>query len=169
MHILETPIDYLKGVGPARAALLRKELHIFTYGDLLQHYPFRYIDKSLVYNIKDLTTDLPFIQLKGKIIKFEEKGHKKSKRLIAHFKDETGILELLWFKGIRWIKSGVKLHTEYIVFGKPSSYNGVFNIVHPELDMYEEKQGLSASLQAVYHSTELLNIKDYLLIRWRDG
>jgi ATP-dependent DNA helicase RecG len=159
MHILETPIDYLKGVGPARATLLRKELHIFTYGDLLQHYPFRYIDKSFVYNIVDLTADLPFIQLKGKIIKFEEKGHKKSKRLIAHFKDETGVLELLWFKGIRWIKSGVKLHTEYIIFGKPSAYKGAFNIVHPEIDLHEEEQELSASLQAVYHSTELLNAK----------
>jgi ATP-dependent DNA helicase RecG len=159
MHILETPIDYLKGVGPSRAALLRKELQIYTYGDLLQHYPFRYIDKSLIYKILDLTSDLPFIQLKGKIIKFEEKGHKKSKRLIAHFQDETGVIELLWFKGIRWIKSGVKLHTEYIIFGKPSDYKGTFNIVHPEIDLYEEKQELSPSLQAVYHSTELLNAK----------
>ena len=108
MHILETPIDYLKGVGPTRADLLKKELHIFTYGDLLHHYPFRYIDKSIVYKIADLTTDMPFIQLKGQIIKFEEKGQKNSKRLIAQFKDETGILELLWFKGTRWIKSGDK-------------------------------------------------------------
>ena len=159
MHILETPIDYLKGVGPTRADLLKKELHIFTYGDLLHHYPFRYIDKSIVYKIADLTTDMPFIQLKGQIIKFEEKGQKNSKRLIAHFKDETGILELLWFKGTRWIKSGVKLHTDYIVFGRPTAYKGIFNIVHPELDLQEEEQQISSSLQAVYHSTELLNAK----------
>ena len=159
MHILETPIDYLKGVGPTRADLLKKELHIFTYGDLLHHYPFRYIDKSIVYKIADLTTDMPFIQLKGQIIKFEEKGQKNSKRLIAQFKDETGILELLWFKGTRWIKSGVKLHTDYIVFGRPTAYKGIFNIVHPELDLQEEEQQISSSLQAVYHSTELLNAK----------
>ena len=159
MHILETPIDYLKGVGPSRADLLKKELKIFTYGDLLEHYPFRYIDKSIIYNISDLTPNMPYVQLKGKIIKFEEKGHKKGKRLIAHFKDSTGVLELVWFKGIRWIKSGVKLHADYIVFGKPSSYNGTFNIVHPELDIREESQDSLASLQAVYHSTELLNAK----------
>jgi ATP-dependent DNA helicase RecG len=158
MHILETPIDYLKGIGPSRADLLKKELGIFTYGDLLHHFPFRYINKSKVYNIADLTSETPSIQLKGQIIKFEEKGQKRSKRLIAHFKDETGIIELVWFKGTRWIRSGVKLHTDYIVFGKPSAFKGKFNIVHPELDLQEEEQ-LSGSLQAVYHSTELLNVK----------
>ena len=139
MHILETPIDYLKGVGPSRSNLLKKELKIFTYGDLLHHYPFRYIDRSIVYNISDLHSDMPFIQLKGKIIKFEEKGHKKSKRLIAHFEDRTGALELVWFKGIRWIRSSLKLHTNYIVFGKPSTYKGVFNIVHPDLDIQDSE------------------------------
>ncbi|KRO69900.1 MAG: ATP-dependent DNA helicase RecG [Cryomorphaceae bacterium BACL11 MAG-121128-bin16] len=112
-----------------------------------------------MYKIADLTADMPFIQLKGQIIKFEEKGQKNSKRLIAQFKDETGILELLWFKGTRWIKSGVKLHTDYIVFGRPTAYKGIFNIVHPELDLQEEEQQISSSLQAVYHSTELLNAK----------
>jgi len=81
MHILETPIDYLKGVGPARSDLLKKELRIFTYGDLLHHYPFRYIDKSKLYKIADLISDMPSVQLKGQIVKFEEKGHKRSKRL----------------------------------------------------------------------------------------
>ena len=119
MLILETPIDYLKGVGPLRAELLKKELGIFTYNDLLPHFPFRYIDKSLIYKINDLSDDLPYIQLRGKIIKFKEKGKYKSKRLIAHFKDDSGIVELVWFKGIRWIKSGVKLDSDYIVFGKP--------------------------------------------------
>ena len=159
MYILDTPIDYLKGVGPTRADLLKKELKIFTYGDLLHHYPFRYIDKSIIYKIEELSEEMPFIQLKGKVIRFEEKGHKKSKRLIAHFKDETGVIELVWFKGIRWIKSGVKLNTDYIVFGKPSSYKGIFNIVHPELDIQDEKQDFIANLQAVYHSTELLNAR----------
>ena len=93
MHILETPIDYLAGVGPARANLLKKELHIFTFGDLLHHYPFRYIDRSVFHSITGLSDQMPFIQLKGQIIKFEERGQKRSKRLVAHFKDQTGVLE----------------------------------------------------------------------------
>ena len=105
MYILDTPIEYLKGIGPSRANLFKKELNIFTYGDLLYHYPFRYIDKSIIHSIADLSDGMPFIQLKGKIIKFQERGHKKSRRLVADFKDETGLIELVWFKGIRWIKS----------------------------------------------------------------
>lgn len=159
MAILENPIEYLKGVGPTRAELLKKELSIYTYSDLLHHFPFRYIDKSLIYNICDLSEDLPYIQLRGKIIKFEEKGKFKSKRLIAHFQDDTGIIELVWFKGARWIKSAVKLNSDYIVFGKPSSFNNKFNIVHPELDLLDTNINFSPGLQAVYNSTELLNAK----------
>jgi ATP-dependent DNA helicase RecG len=159
MHILDTPIDFLKGVGPLRSDLLKKELRIFTYGDLLMHYPFRYIDRSKIHTIAELRPDSPSIQLKGQIIKFEEKGQKRAKRLIAHFKDETGIIELVWFKGIRWVRSGVKLHTDYLVFGKPSAFKGTFNIVHPEMDMQEENQQFTAGLQPVYHATELLSAK----------
>ena len=159
MHILDTPIDFLKGVGPFRSDLLKKELRIFNYGDLLMHYPFRYIDRSKIHTISELRESMPNIQLKGKIIKFEEKGQKRAKRLIAHFQDETGIVELVWFKGARWIRSSIKLHTEYIVFGKPSAFKGNFNIVHPEMDMQEENQQFTAGLQAVYHTTELLNAK----------
>ena len=159
MHILDTPIDFLKGVGPLRSDLLKKELRIFNYGDLLMHYPFRYIDRSKIHTIAELRESMPNIQLKGKIIKFEEKGQKRAKRLIAHFQDETGIVELVWFKGARWIRSSIKLHTEYIVFGKPSAFKGNFNIVHPEMDMQEENQQFTTGLQAVYHATELLNAK----------
>ena len=159
MHILDTPIDFLKGVGPLRSDLLKKELRIFTYGDLLMHYPFRYIDRSKIHTIAELREAMPNIQLKGKIIKFEEKGQKRAKRLIAHFQDETGVIELVWFKGARWIRSSIKLHTEYIVFGKPSAFKGNFNIVHPEMDMQEENQQFTAGLQPVYHATELLNAK----------
>lgn len=159
MAILENPIEYLKGVGPTRAELLKKELSIYTFSDLLYHFPFRYIDKSLIYNISDLSEDLPYIQLRGKIIKFEEKGKFKSKRLIAHFQDDTGIIELVWFKGARWVKPGVKLNSDYIVFGKPSAFNNKFNIVHPELDLLDDNVNFSPGLQAVYHSTELLNAK----------
>ena len=159
MHILSTPIEYLKGVGPSRADLLKKELKIFTYGDLLSHYPFRYIDKSKIYKISELTKDLPYIQVKGFIVRFEEKGLKRKKRLIAYLKDETGITELVWFKGIRWIKSAIKLNTEYLVFGKPSFYNGKLNIAHPEMDLIEDNHEDINKLKAVYSSTEKLNSK----------
>ena len=159
MHILDTPIDFLKSVGPLRADLLKKELRIFTYGDLLMHYPFRYIDRSKTHTIAELRPDSTSIQLKGQIIKLEEKGQKRAKRLIAHFKDETGIIELVWFKSVRWIRSSIKLHTEYIVFGKPSAFKANFNIVHPEMDMQEENQHFTNGLQPVYHATELLNAK----------
>ncbi|MAU37326.1 MAG: ATP-dependent DNA helicase RecG [Flavobacteriales bacterium] len=159
MYILDTPIEYLKGIGPSRANLFKKELNIFTYGDLLHHYPFRYIDKSIIHSISSLTDGMPFIQLKGKIIKFQEKGHKKSRRLVADFKDETGLIELVWFKGIRWIKSALKLNTDYIVFGKPSLYKGLFNIPHPEIDVIEDKKEFISGLHPVYHSTDLLNAK----------
>ena len=159
MYILDTPIEYLKGIGPSRANLFKKELNIFTYGDLLHHYPFRYIDKSIIHSIASLTDGMPFIQLKGKIIKFQERGHKKSRRLVADFKDETGLIELVWFKGIRWIKSALKLNTDYIVFGKPSLYKGLFNIPHPEIDVIEDKKEFTSGLQPVYHSTDLLNAK----------
>ena len=139
--------------------MVHKELNIFTYGDLLHHYPFRYIDKSIIHSIASLTDGMPFIQLKGKIIKFQERGHKKSRRLVADFKDETGLIELVWFKGIRWIKSALKLNTDYIVFGKPSLYKGLFNIPHPEIDVIEDKKEFTSGLQPVYHSTDLLNAK----------
>ena len=159
MHFLDTPIEYLKGVGPLRAELLKKELSIFTFSDLLHYYPFRYTDRSVIHKVSELSADMPYIQLKGKIIRFEEKGQKRAKRLIAYFEDGTGITELIWFKGIRWIKKGIKRDTEYLVFGKPSAYQNKINIVHPEMDIFEKQQSISSSLQAVYHSTEYLSSK----------
>ena len=159
MHFLETPIEYLKGVGPMRAELLKKELKIFNFSDLLCYYPFRYIDRSVIHKVAELNAGMPYIQLKGKIIRFEEKGQKRAKRLIAYFQDETGITELIWFKGIRWIKKGIKINMEYLVFGKPSVYQSKINIVHPEMDIFEKQQFISSSLQSVYSTTELLKSK----------
>ena len=156
MHILSTSIDYLKGVGPSRADLLRKELKIFTYEDLLLHYPFRYIDKTRVYNISELKSVTDFIQLRGKIISFSEKGLRNKKRLTAILQDDTGQIELVWFKGVRWVKAALKLNEEYIVFGKPSLYNRNINIAHPELELYE-KRSFSVGMQPVYHLTEKLS------------
>ena len=128
MELLSTPIDFLSGVGPARADLLKKELRIFTYRDLLTYYPFRYMDKSKIFKVADLNSDLPFVQIKGKIIKFEDIGRGRTKRLIAHLEDDTGIIKLVWFKGTRWIKSSLKLNVEYLVFGKPTEFKNTFNI-----------------------------------------
>ena len=120
MHSLDTPIAYLKGVGPMRADLLKKELRIHTFLDLLTYFPFRYTDRSRFHKISELNPEMPYIQVKGRIIRFEEKGQKKSKRLIAYFQDESGLIELVWFKGIRWIKQGIRLNTDYLIIGKPS-------------------------------------------------
>ncbi len=159
MDILSTPIDYLKGVGPQRANLLKEELNICTYIDLLEHYPFRYIDRSKTYNISQLSHDMPYIQIRGSVIRFEEKGIRNKKRLIAYLQDNSGIIELVWFKGIRWIKSTIKINAEYIVFGKPTVHLGKLNISHPEMDLVEDENLSLSILQSVYHSTEKLNAK----------
>ena len=159
MDLLSTPIDYLKGVGPARADLLKKELNIFTYNDLLCHYPFRYVDKSRVHKICELSSDIAYVQLRGHIIRVEEKGSRKSKRLIAYFQDDTGVIELVWFKGVRWIKSSIKINQQYLVFGRPTLYGSKFNIPHPEMDVIGDEKVIIGSLQAVYNSTEKLTAK----------
>ncbi|MFL2573242.1 MAG: ATP-dependent DNA helicase RecG [Flavobacteriales bacterium] len=156
MHVLSTPIEYLKGVGPVRSELLKKELRIFTYEDLLFHFPFRYVDKSNIYKISEINDSLTQIQFKGKIIRVEEKGQKKSKRLIAHFKDSSGTIELIWFKSIRWIKQNLSLDKEYIVFGNPSFFANKPSLVHPELDIIDEKSDDFKGLHGVYSSTEKL-------------
>ena len=160
MELLSNPIDFLSGVGPARADLLKKELRIFTYGDLLTYYPFRYVDKSKIFKISQIVDDLPFVQIKGKIIKFEDIGRGRAKRLIAHLEDDTGIIKLVWFKGTRWIKSSLKINTEYLVFGKPSAFKNTFNIVHPETDLWQDyNKKAHVGLQGVYHSSEKLSAK----------
>ena len=156
MHVLSTPIEYLKGVGPIRAELLKKELRIFTYEDLLMHFPFRYIDKSNIHLIRNVSEDISHIQFKGKIVRLEEKGLKRSKRLIAYFRDSSGEIELVWFKSIKWIKTSINLDKEYLVFGKPSSFGGKINLVHPDLDPVEGSIKDFRGLHGVYSTTEKL-------------
>jgi len=156
MHILSTPIEYLKGVGPVRSELLKKELRIFTYEDLLMHFPFRYVDKSNIYKISEINDSMSQIQFRGKIIRIEEKGIKKSKRLIAYFQDSSGTIELIWFKSIKWIKQNLSLEKDYIVFGKPSFYSGKPSLVHPELDALDDNINDLKGLYGVYSSTEKL-------------
>ncbi|MFA5245894.1 MAG: ATP-dependent DNA helicase RecG [Pedobacter sp.] len=157
-QILKTQIEYLKGVGSQRAEILKKDLGIFTYGDLLNYYPFRYIDRTRFYKIRELNTDLPAVQIIGRVISKEIIGEKNTKRLLVRLKDDTGIMEMVWFQSIRWMEKMVETGMVYIVFGKPVLFNGHFSISHPELELY--KAGTTnkgnISLQPVYSSTEKL-------------
>ena len=157
-QILKTPVEYLKGIGSQRAEILKKDFGIFTYNDLLHHYPFRYIDRTRFYKIKELDPELPAVQILGRIISKETLGEKHTKRLIARFKDDTGSIELVWFQSIRWIDKIIQPGSVYIVFGKPAIFNGHFSISHPELELYQpnaENKG-DLTLQPVYSSTEKL-------------
>ena len=132
--VLEQDIKYLKGVGPKRAELLNKELSIFTLRDLLYYFPYKYIDRSRFYKIREIDTTLTFIQIKGKILSFKTEGHPRKKRLVAEFADDTGIIELVWFRGVNWVVKSYKIDTEYIVFGRPAIYNRKISVPHPEIE-----------------------------------
>ena len=160
MHgFFDTKIEFLKGVGPIRAELLNKELQIFTYGDLIQHYPFRYEDRTKFHQICDISVDMAFIQLKGKISHFEMIGQGRIKRLVASFTDGTGEIELVWFKGAQWMLKKIQVEVEYVVFGKPNIFNRKINIAHPEIDALNESVNELTFLQPVYPSTEKLRIR----------
>ncbi len=158
--LLQTPIDYLKGVGPSRAELLRKELGIHTYQDLLNLFPNRYIDRSRFYKVAELQTSSAEVQVVGKIIHLKTVGEKRRKRLVATFVDQTGKMELVWFRGIKWIKENLKINEPYVVFGKVNRYSGVFSMPHPEMELLKEhKSGMQQAMQPVYPSTEKLSKK----------
>lgn len=155
-YILDTEVKFLPGVGPKRAELLQKELNICTFGDMLRHFPFRYVDKTRIYTIREMNEDLPYVVLKGKIVGFRE-VNAAQKRLVAVFADSTGSIDLVWFKGISFIQKNLHAGGVYTIFGKPTSFNGRLNIVHPELeDMVKEEGKITSSIQAVYGSTERL-------------
>lgn len=155
---LHTPIEYLKGVGPHKADVLKKELGIFTFSDLLSYYPFRYIDRTKYYKINQLQPEMSSAQIIGRLISLEQIGQKRGKRLVAHFKDDTGIMELVWFQSIRWLEKSLKVGSVYLIFGKPTLFNGQFSMTHPEMESYHpsNKSAGSPSLQPVYNSTEKL-------------
>ncbi|MFC1731582.1 ATP-dependent DNA helicase RecG [candidate division KSB1 bacterium] len=154
-QFLDTSIEYLKGVGPKRGEMLKKEFGIFTFYDLLIHYPFRYVDRSKFYKVNEINSDLAYVQLKGKISYVQTIGKARGSRLIAGLVDDTGEIEMVWFQGQKWIKDKIKAGKEYIVFGKPSVYNYKFNLAHPEIEAVEDfKIALGETLQPVYSSTE---------------
>jgi len=157
---LQTPIDYLKGVGPNRADLLRKELGIHTYQDLINLFPNRYIDRTHYYKINELQRNTSDVQVIGNVTGFQEVGNGRTKRLVATFKDETGVMDLVWFRGHKWIREGIKLNKTYVIFGKTNWFNGKFNMPHPEMELLEEHQkNLQSAMQPIYPSTEKLSNK----------
>ena len=131
--ILDTPIEYLKGVGPKRAEVFRKEFNIFTFRDLLHYYPYRHVDKSHIHHVSDIVEDGSYIQLRGRITGAQVMGQQRTKRLVAQFSDETGHIELVWFNGIKWVQDLLAQKQEFIIFGKPTLFNGRWNMTHPEM------------------------------------
>ncbi|MBK5191869.1 MAG: ATP-dependent DNA helicase RecG [Flavobacteriaceae bacterium] len=159
-NLMQTPIDYLKGVGPTRADLLRKELGIHTYQDFINFFPNRYLDKTRFYKINELQQNSSEVQVTGKIINLKTVEQKNGKRLVAEFIDETGKMELVWFRGHKWIRENLKLNTPYVIFGKTNWFNGLFSMAHPELELLEEhEKSMRIVMQPVYPSTEKLSNK----------
>src|SRR5690606_5309770 len=156
----DTPIEFLKGVGPQRAAQLNRELSIFTYGDLIQHYPFRYEDRTRFYSIRDITDEMQYVQVKGTITRVELQGEGRRKRLTALFKDDSGQLDLVWFQGINWIAERLKPNVRYTVFGKPTRYGTRWSMVHPEFEVLaDEGNSPTGSFFPVYPLTEKLRTR----------
>ncbi|GAB2768706.1 ATP-dependent DNA helicase RecG [Rhabdobacter roseus] len=155
-NFFDTKIEFLKGVGPQRAVLLNKELAIFTYGDLLQHYPFRHEDRSQFHRISELTELLPAAQIKGRLKEWTIVGEGAKKRLVAQFTDGTGTLELVWFQGITWFEKSLRRDAEYLVYGKPAFFGGKYSITHPELDPLTPENEKGGTWQPVYPLTETL-------------
>ncbi|MCO5242170.1 MAG: ATP-dependent DNA helicase RecG [Chitinophagaceae bacterium] len=158
--ILSNPIEYLKGVGPVKGDLLKKELNIFSFNDLLTHFPYRHIDKTEIKKIGDLTPDLDYIQVAGKIVSCEIMGEKRGRRLVAELQDDTGSLELTWFQGINWIQKTIHIGQSFLVFGRLSYFMGSPQITHPEIEILtpEKKEGKNY-LEPVYPTTEKLKVR----------
>ncbi|AWA30274.1 ATP-dependent DNA helicase RecG [Flavobacterium magnum] len=156
-NLLQTPIEYLKGVGPQRGDLLRKELGIHKYSDLVNFYPNRYIDRTRYYKINELRNSPAEVQIVGKIIHIKTVEQKKGKRLTATFIDDTGEMELIWFQGLKWIRESLQLNVPVVIFGKCNVFNGQFSMPHPEIEwLRDHEQNLRSAMQPVYPSTETL-------------
>ena len=153
---LDTELTYLPGIGPKRAELLEKELGLHTFGDLLHYFPYKHIDRTRLFYIHELTADMPFVQVKGEILSYEEEGEGRKRHLIAHFTDGRHVMDLVWFQAaaIKWAKQQYKIGTIYIVFGKPTVFNGRINIAHPDIDAADSISLSTMGLQPYYHTTD---------------
>ena len=145
-----TDITYLPGIGPARAKILREELNINTWHDLLYYFPYKHIDRSRLYSISELTADMPFVQVKGQFLSFEESGVGRKRHLTGHFTDGHMLMDLVWFNGIKYISKNIHLHRDYIVFGRPSEFNGRISISHPDVDSADSLVLSKMSMQPYY-------------------
>ncbi len=154
-NFFQNKIEFLKGIGPQKAALLNTELRLFTYGDLIQYYPFRYEDRSEFTRISDISEEQTSVQLKGQITSIALVGGGRAKRLVADFRDDTGSIELVWFQGIKWVSKSLATKIDYVVFGKPSLFGRKFNIAHPEVEPFTPSSA-SKGLQPIYNTTEKL-------------
>ena len=154
LDLTKWDITYLSGVGPQRAALLGKEASIFTLHDLLYYFPYKYVDRSRIYTIRELNGNMPYIQLRGQILSFETAGEGRQRRLIAHFSDGTGVVDLVWFQGIKYLTGKYKVRQDYIVFGRPTVFGGRINLAHPDIDPADEVQLSPIGLQPDYNTTE---------------
>jgi len=150
------PLEYVKGIGPQRAELLKKELKIFNIGDLLQHYPFRYEDRTRFYKIREINDAQAHVQIIGEITGLRTVGPPRKQRLVAQFSDGEAVMELVWFKGISWVQKNLKQGVKYVVFGKPTRFGKKFNIAHPEMEVLTQSHHQGGKLQPVYHTTEKL-------------
>lgn len=156
--ILETSLEYLKGVGPKRAQLLKEELGLRTFGDLLFHFPFRHEDRSHFHQVREIDGQMPYVQLVGEITFVEEIGQSRKKRLVAKFKDKSGGIDLVWFKGVSYLKKSIQIGQQYVVYGKPNAYKGTLNLVHPELESLTDfRNSIQVKQLPVYSTTEKLN------------
>lgn len=161
-HILSSPIEYLKGVGPLRGDMLKKELAIFSFGDLLEHYPNRHIDKTRVNKIREINPQTDYIQVAGTLLHYEMIGERSGRRLVAQLRDSSGILELAWFQGINWVVKNLHIGSDYLVFGKTGFFNGKPQIVHPEIEPYVPSKGDGKDfLEPVYPTTEKLKARGF--------
>lgn len=158
---LDISVVYLKGIGTARAEALQKELGLFTYRDFLTHYPFRYVDKTQFQSVREVSEESTAYQLRGHIMELQFVGDKRTKRLVAKFRDNTGTIDLVWFQGAKWMAEKLKSNTEYIVYGKATSFMGRFNMPHPDIEVVVPGVPVAASaFQAVYNSTEKLKFRN---------
>lgn len=158
-NIFKTPVEYLKGVGPQRADLLKKELSIFTYADLLLYFPYRYIDRSSFQKIRDIQDTENYIQVKGVLYSFEIIGKGRGRRMVAQFSDNSGSIELVWFKGISWVQKFLEPGKAYVAYGKPNYFKGKYSIPHPEMELVSERKEEANHFYPVYNSTEKLKAK----------
>ncbi len=152
--ITQQDIKFLQGVGPQRASILNKEIKVCTLHDLLYYFPYKYIDRSRIYSIKEIDGNMPYIQIKGRILSFEILGEGRLRRLIAHFSDGTGVVDLVWFQGIKFVTGKYNVREDYVIFGRPTVFNGRINIAHPDIDLVSEITTTSFGLRPYYNTTE---------------